>query len=85
MPLHSPRQGTSNAMQRTPYQNVFFVKETMTYLADKFAWEIKKLDRRAKLIIFWIYNGIRQVWTCQLDFLEVVVVEKTGGILTISK
>ena len=31
-------QGTSNATQRTPYQIVFFVKETMTYLADNFGW-----------------------------------------------
>ena len=35
--LHSHSLGTSNTMQRTRYQNVFFVKEIMTYLADKFA------------------------------------------------
>ena len=84
-PLHSHRQGTSNAMQRTPHQNVFFVKETMTYLADKFVWGIVKLDPRAKLIIFWICYGIRHVWICLLDLFQVVVLEKTGGVLKISK
>ena len=85
-PLHSHCQGTSNDMQRTPYyQNVFFVKETMIYLADNFAWVwvIVKLDPRAKLIIPWIYNGIRLVFICRLGFIEVVVVEETGGILKI--
>ena len=82
-------QGTSNATQRTSYQIVFFVKETMTYLADNFGWVwgicIVKPDPRAKFIISWICNGIRLVFICPLGFIEVVVVEKTGGILTISK
>ena len=35
-PLHCHHQGSNNGMQRIPYQNIFFVKETVTYLADKF-------------------------------------------------
>ena len=63
----------------------------MTYLADKFAlaWilRIVKPDPRAKLLISWIYNGIRLVSLCTHGFFEVFVAieEKTGGILTISK
>ena len=87
--LQGHSQWTSNAMKKIPYQNVFFVKETMTYLADNFGWVwgifIVKLDPRAKFIIFWICNGIRLVFICSLGFIEVVVVEITGGILTISK
>ena len=89
--LHSHSQGTSNAMQRTAYQNVFFVKEIMTCLSDKFAlaWRLRivKLDPRAKFSIPWIYNGIRLISLCRLGFFEfiVTVVEKTGRILMISK
>ena len=54
--LQCHSQGTSHAMQRTPYQNIFFVKETMTYLADYFVWVwgscIVKLDPRANLLSF---------------------------------
>ena len=77
-------------MQRTPYRNVFFVKEIMTYLANKFAWawilRIVKFDPCTKFSISWIYNGIWLISLCSLGFFEVIVtvVEKTGGVLSIS-
>lgn len=65
------------------YQDVF-LKENVTYLSNKCV-VLVKLDPRDKLAIFWICSVVRHIFICSLGRVKVVVIEKTGGILTIFK
>ncbi len=61
------------------YRSVF-LKEYVTYLSNE-RLVLKKLDPRDQLVIRWIPSVFRHISVCRLGCLDVVVIEKTGGIL----